>query len=474
MSKVKKKSVITIAFWYLMCNFLTAGISFITTPIFARMLTTEQYGEFVNFTSWESILFAFVSAQMFRSVARAKFDYSDYMDQYISTITIFSSLVCILMYSIIEIGRSFFEKMFSMDITYIRILFVYMLFLPVFNNLQAKYRIYSEYKAFVFTSVFSATIRVIASVFAVSLMQDKFMGRVLGYALPMMIFCVYLWISVVFRGRAFDIRMLKYSIVIAFPLIPHALSGIVLSSSDRLMIKNICGSEDAAFYSVAYTVSSIINLVWIAANYAWVPWMYDRLCEEKYKEVREKSTLLIACFVVFYCLVILIFPEFLLFMGGNKYLEAISVMPIVAAGLVFQFMYGFYADIEQYEKKTWFISIGTFMAALFNVVLNYMLIPKFGYIAAAYTTLIGYSALLIFHWNTVRKMDQYKGIYNVGFIFGGATLTTVISIVCSTLYSYSYVYRYMILIVSLLFIGIIAYIKRNSLNEIIKNLMQNK
>ena len=39
-------------FWYVISNFLVKGIAFITTPIFARMMSAENYGEFSNFASW--------------------------------------------------------------------------------------------------------------------------------------------------------------------------------------------------------------------------------------------------------------------------------------------------------------------------------------------------------------------------------------------------------------------------------------
>ena len=49
------------SFWFLICSFLQKGISMITTPIFTRLLSTSEYGEFNVFNSWYSIAFIFVS-----------------------------------------------------------------------------------------------------------------------------------------------------------------------------------------------------------------------------------------------------------------------------------------------------------------------------------------------------------------------------------------------------------------------------
>lgn len=42
--------------WYVISNFLVKALSFITTPIFARLMTAEQYGEFSNYASWLATL----------------------------------------------------------------------------------------------------------------------------------------------------------------------------------------------------------------------------------------------------------------------------------------------------------------------------------------------------------------------------------------------------------------------------------
>ena len=83
---------------------------------------------------------------------------------------------------------------------------------------------------------------------------------------------------------------------------------------------------------------------------------------------------------------ILIGPELVLVMGGNDYAAASILLPPIVVGLLFQFTYGLYVNIEQYEKKTIPMSIGSMIAALLNIALNYIFIGKYGYVAAAYTT----------------------------------------------------------------------------------------
>ena len=56
------------ALWYTVCNFINKGIALLTTPIFTRILTEEQYGTVSIFQSWFNILIIFTSLNIFLSV----------------------------------------------------------------------------------------------------------------------------------------------------------------------------------------------------------------------------------------------------------------------------------------------------------------------------------------------------------------------------------------------------------------------
>ena len=91
-------------------------------------------------------------------------------------------------------------------------------------------------------------------------------------------------------------------------------------------------------------------------------------------------------------------------------------MPPVAAGCLLQFVYTIYVNVEQYEKKTIGMAMASAIAALVNYILNYVFIPIYGYIAAAYTTYVGYLILLIIHMGYVKKIGKWNVYNNVIFL----------------------------------------------------------
>lgn len=104
----------------------------------------------------------------------------------------------------------------------------------------------------------------------------------------------------------------------------------------------------------------------------------------------------------------------------KEYSAAKYVMPPVIMGACFQFAYSMYVNLEMYKKKTFMISIGTILVALINIPLNYFFIEKFGYIAAAYTTMFCCGLLFAFHYiiTLILKMSNiYDNRYNFIILF---------------------------------------------------------
>jgi O-antigen/teichoic acid export membrane protein len=117
---------------------------------------------------------------------------------------------------------------------------------------------------------------------------------------------------------------------------------------------------------------------------------------------------------------ILISPEVYKIMAPKEYWQSIQLMPLIILACYLNFLYGFPANFEFFHEKTHLISIGTISAAVINIVLNIIFIPKYGGTGAAITTLISYVFLFVFHEIIARfviKNFEYQfKIYLIGLI----------------------------------------------------------
>ncbi len=464
--KSSKVSTARIAIWYLIGDLLVKGLSVITTPIFSRVLTKQQYGDFSNFTSWESILLIFVTLDLSTSISRAKYDYEKEIDSYISSITAVSTIATAVIYGIIELNAEFFTSFFSMDMFYIRLLFIYFLFEPAYEYIQVKHRMYMKYKFFIFFSLCSAFLRTSISLILVYCMEDKYLGRVLGYMIPAIGLYIGIYIFVWVKGRKIKWEYCKYALLIGLPLVPHTLATNLLSTSDRVMIRKMCGSEQTAIYTLSYMVAAMVTLVRQSLNKAWVPWFFDKLAMEKYDEIRKKSKEYVDLFFLLMIGAMLIAPEMVWILGGEKYYEARFLIPPVIVGLLCQFLYTLYVNIEIFQKKTFSISIGTMLATAINIVLNLLLIPKYGYMAAAYTTLIGYLALVVFHFMMVKFRIKKAHVFDNRYFFIQITIFFFIQFICIELYRVNII-RYIVIGIYVTVAGIIVWKKRDYIRQLL-------
>lgn len=459
------KKAIKSGFWYIFANFAVKAMGLITTPIFTRLLTKEQFGDYSNWFSWTSIAVIVITMGMESSLISAKFDYENKLEQYSLSLIVLTLLSTAFWTLIINVLSCFFSGLLGLSIFYMNLMLLYCFFHAVVNIFQVSERYYFRYKRAVFIALLIAVSTTVISVLLVINMKNRLAGRVLGTVIPPVIIGAYLFFYFLKQGRRIDFSVWTYALKICIPFIPHSLSLTILNSVDRIMITNICGSSETAMYSVAYTCGHMVTILVTSMNSAFSPWLGDKLHEDKYEEIRKVSKYYILCFCVFAILVMLIAPEVLLVLGGHSYLEAKYVMTPVAMGCVSQFLYTLFVNVEQYKKKTIGMAIASSSAALLNYVLNVIFIPMYGYIAAAYTTLIGYLFLLLIHMALVKRLG-YQKTYSYSFVALVSIGMIIITVGVNFLYGNN-----MIRIISLILFISILFIVINRNKVLVKRLI---
>lgn len=418
--------------WYTVCNFLVKGAAFLTTPIFTRLLSQIEIGQFANIVAWVSVFTVITTFDLFSSVTLAKFDHGEDMDTYVSSILVLGSLIAGAFYVIIILAKDWAVGFFSIDERTLHIIFGYMLVYPALQVFQIKSRMYYKYRLSVVFTILTFVLSTFTSLTCVLIMGDKLQGRVLGFYGPLIVFNLVLYIVLFSKSPHIKVKYWKYALIISFPLIWHTLAGNLLSSCDRIIITKVCGAADNALYSVAYTCATLVSVLWSSMNTAWSPWAYDQMNAKTYGNLKKYSKPYTVFFIVIVVGFMLLAPEMLYLMGGRSYQKALYVIPPVMVGFICQFVYSFYVNIEFYEKKQILIAFGTGFAALLNIGLNHLFVPKYGYVAAAYTTMAGYLALCILHYCIVRILKKnfyYDNKFFAGVLCGSLILGILMNLI---------------------------------------------
>lgn len=469
MDATSKKSL-NAAFWYIITNFISKALLYICTPLYTRLLTTAEYGEYSNFLSWQNILITLFTFDLGAAVGIAYYDYEEEykFEGFINTISILSYIIPGFFCIIIIIFNDFFSGVFTIRKEYLIILLTYICFNNTLNIFQAEQRVRLKYKLSAVLTLGTSIATVACTLLFVFTFQDKLKGILWGGVLVSAIVSLIIAIRIWVRNNDLKKEYTKYALRVAVPLIPHVLAGTILGTSDKVMITKYCGEEYTALYSLAYTLSLIITMVASSINKAWSPWFFDRLKYNKREYIKPISNMIVLIIAAGAFLVCLMAPDILSIVGGRAYQDAAVVMPPVIISCFINCVSTFYINIEFYSKKTMGISIATVISAGINVVLNYIFIKKLGYIAAAYTTLFSSCLTLLFHLYKVKKQNMID-VFNNRFMVLSILVFASVSELSILFYEMATV-RYVLLSLLLVAFMVLSHRNKDQLVIVFRNM----
>lgn len=453
-------------FWYTISNFFTRAIVLITTPIFSRILTTDEFGDFHVYANWQSLFLIICSMEFSLTINRARLDYNDrQLKNYIGNCLIANWITTLIIF-ILVICNDWIRKDFLMlENNYIYVMFIYLLCYPAFEMFQTEQRVKYRYKLSAVLSFVSVFFGACLAVFGTLVFEDKLLGRIVGQYFPVIIFGMFFASIYLLSTREISLKYCRYGMCMAVPLIFSYLGSQILTSSDKIVVQHIESAEAVGYIGIVTTCSHIMTILIQCLNNAWAPWFYDRLELRDYGHIK-KAFRLYGLFVSICTFgVILIGPELVKVLGGVKYMKAIYLVPPSIAFCIFNFFIFQYINIEIYYKKTRFSAVATGGIAALNIGLDIVFVNIFGYIAASFVTVFCYSILMFLHAWYVNKIDEHKFITYMNLLL---ILIFVSLMILISYFSYEYKgIRYLCIFFLMLFSGWIFATNIN-IKEIVK------
>lgn len=428
------------AFWFSVCSIIQQAVNFLTVPLFTRILSSEEYGIWTLYQSWQSILNIIVGLNLasggFNS---ALIKYEDRRNEYVSSMVGLLTMLCLIWWCVSLYGQNLFIR-----VTHLKTVFLYTMYIDIFLNgiytLWAQQRKFEfKYKAIIIITIFLTVVSPLLSLCVTLHCQNHINARILSNTIVNGVIIFVIIVELLKSGKKiYNKQFWLYALSFNIPLIPHYLSQIILNQSDRIMIANMCGDDLAAYYSIAYSIAAITTVFVTSIMSAFCPWLFQKIKTRNIENIHGKANILAILFALLSIGTILVGPEVLNIMGPIEYQQAKWVIPPVSASIYFLFLYNMYANIEFYFEKKKMIAVGSMIAAISNIILNYLCIRKFGYIAAGYTTLICNIIYTIGHYTFskyIQKTQQIKlSIYNERFLWGMGIIVSFFAIISNILY----------------------------------------
>jgi len=383
-------------------NICIKAINFFLLPLYTKYLTPEQLGVSDTITTITSLIFPILVLGLDSAYSAFYFD----KDNREHKVSVFSSIFFVLfLTSLIPVIGIFFSEQLSILIfgneNYSWIIVIALLtmccnlwYLPFSLYLRVENRM----TAFAIVNVTASTLMIVSNIITVSIIQLEEAALIVStFIANFVMLILYIFSSRIMpRKNNFNIdltkKMLKYSV----PLVPMVVSTWILTTSDRLILLEFMGETSVGLYGISTRFVNIVNVFTNSVYIAYTTFAFSSKNDENSKTVYSMVLDVMNIFLTIMVFIVSIFSiEILNIMVDEQYYSAYIVLP----GLLFAQLFYASNTIVSYglsfEKKSGLMLLSVTCAAILNLVLNIIFIPKFGLIAAAMTTWIGYGCMLL-------------------------------------------------------------------------------
>ncbi len=382
-------------------------------PIYVAYLTKTEYGIFDYILTIGSFLGVCIALEIAQSVIRFASESNDNKRQqfkYISNglwFTLFSYLILIFISLFFLDYLSIFLTNSSDNKLLVLLALLAYLSTAMMYFISVAYRAQLKPKAATLSSAASALLVAIHSLFFIYIFDLGIIALLIGIILSqvaVVVFNIFKMRSMLFFS--IDFTLLKEMLRFSSPLVMSSF-GVVLSILvDRIMIKEILHFDDVAIYAVAARFASLITLLVVGFQNALAPLIYSNLQSSTLKDNIKKLFYGYAVISIVVILFLSLFSRFFInIVIGIDYQESTILIPILASAVAVHNAYMFFPGLS-IAKKTKVLAFINVFTGLFNVLLNYFMIPKYGVVGAAYSTLI--SAGLYFFLNAYFSEKNFR------------------------------------------------------------------
>jgi O-antigen/teichoic acid export membrane protein len=279
-------------------------------------------------------------------------------------------------------------------------------FLQIFRGDQLT----SVFNVFIIANRYLAILSsVMLIIYVYKSVKGVFVGTIYVEALVAVLGLVYL----IRRRRIGNVQLslgqMQRALKFGVPLVVSDFLVSLVSSSDRFVIQYFLGSSAVAVYSVAYDISDYVAVMFASPlQLAILPIVYSLWSKEGQEATRTfVSKAVNLSFVIVIPMIAgfsVVGPDIVTILASEKYVDSGELVPIIALGVMLGSVnFLFYTGLLL-QEKTVLVTILNTVAAVMNIVLNVLWIPRYGIIGAAYATVLTYIMLNVL---TYRISGRY-------------------------------------------------------------------
>ena len=405
-------------------------LNYLLVPLYTRYFLPEEYGVVTELYAYVAFLIVFLTYGFETAFFR-------FIDKHNNLSKVFSTaFISLLISSIIFIVLSFIYRAnlseiigYASHTNYI-VFFIFILALDVLSSIIfAKLRFLNKAKKFATIKIVGIFLNISLNLFFILVLPQLINNKMLFYSELSFIYFPDFGVGYIFVANLisslvsfllltseifniswdFDFKLWKKMIFYSSPLLLAGLAGMTNETIDRILLKNMLPVEvnslfEVGLYGAFYKLSILMILFIQTFRFAAEPFFFqnkNNSSKQVYADVM-KYFIIVTAFVF---LVVTTFYDFFIGFLGQSYHDPRGFY-VVSILLLANFFLGIYYNLSIWYKltdKTIFGAYISIFGALITITLNYFLIPYYGFIACALTTLCCYFVMSLISYVFLRK-----------------------------------------------------------------------
>ena len=392
-------------------NFGSRLITFLLVPLYTAVLTKEQYGTIDVILTSVSLILPLVTLSMSEAVMRFSMDLDADRKSIFST-----GLIVVVCGYIISVLPVMLLSNYLKVSKYTGLILLLLLFNSIYQFVSQFCRGIDQILNFSIAGLLQTLVFVSSNILMVLVLKKGIYGYLISSCIAFAVPIIYLVIMAKiprYLGGKIDRQCLGEMMKYALPLIPNTLFWWVMNASDKLFISSMLGKSFNGLYAVASKIPSIINII---STIFFQAWQLSAIEESRSNDKREYyagvfENLSSVIFLSVSALMVVIKPLYGIWVAKEFY-EAWISSPFLLIAVSFMCFASFWGTLLIAQKKSGGILLSATVGCVVNLILNYVLIPRYRLVGAAVATIIGFSLTWIIRVFATNKTEKIEIKWN--------------------------------------------------------------
>ena len=434
-----KKEYIVNTITLLIGKFSTQFVSFLLIPLYTRFLIASDYG-FIDLIQTYITLFVPIftlklDSATFRFLIDCRKDGKEKERDEIVT-----NVLAIIFFLTILVLFGMFLLRRIIKINYYGVVCCNIFVLMISNILLQFLRGLGKNKHYSISTILMSLATLISNFVLIIVFKFNASSILISSTIANVIGIIY--ISIVLRLHQFiDVKLInkkkiKDLLFYSLPMIPNQLSWWIVNISDRTIITHFINTAANAVYTVSCKFSNIVNTVFAIFSTSWQETaslhINDKNSEEFLSDMMNSIFILFASFSI---IMMVMIPFVFDLMVGESYRVGFNYIPILLLGNIFNILVSLLGGIYIALKMVKQVANTTIISAILNILINLLLIKKFGLYAASVSTLIAYLIMAIYRYIDIKKYLKIKLNFKKILVFFIAFFISLVLYFVNNLYA---------------------------------------